>query len=116
MKNKQNKLLRYPLAGLFLLAGMATAAAEVPGDMVFEREDQSEVASFPPSIFQHWKHRVNYRCDACHDSLFEMKIGATTVTMEMINAGQACGACHNGEIAFGGDYVNCDRCHKSPTE
>ena len=112
---KQQTLCRL-FAAWLLSAAVAPAVADVPGDLVFQREDLSEAGVFPPSIFQHWKHRINYRCDACHDSLFEMKKGAAKVTMEMINAGQACGACHNGEIAFGGDYVNCDRCHKSPTE
>ena len=113
---KAQILIRAMVIACLMLAIMVPAMGAAPGDLLFEREDQSEVATFPPSIFPHWKHRIQYRCDACHDSLFKMEKGSTPVTMEMINKGEACGTCHNGNIAFGGDYVYCDRCHTTPTD
>jgi c(7)-type cytochrome triheme protein len=70
--------------------------------------------AFPPSIFQHWVHRIRYRCYVCHETLFKMKRGANAVTMNSINAGQHCGACHNGAVAFTPDFTNCSRCHREP--
>ena len=108
--------------GWLLLTAISPVTIAAPGDIQYERHSNdsddatSELQSFPPAIFPHWIHRINYRCDACHDSLFEMKKGATPVTMEMINKGQACGTCHNGAIAFGGDYTYCVRCHTLPAE
>jgi c(7)-type cytochrome triheme protein len=115
--NYKNKIIVCILA-LWLLQFilLAPVMGAAPGDLVFDREDQSEVAVFPPSIFPHWLHRINYRCDACHDSLFKMEKGSTPITMEMIDKGEACGACHNGTIAFGADYVYCDRCHTIPID
>ena len=41
-----------------------------------------------------------------------MEIGTTPVTMDLIAKGEVCGVCHNGELAFGNDFQNCDRCHE----
>jgi c(7)-type cytochrome triheme protein len=102
--------------GCLLLQTMGPALGAAPGDIAYEREDQSEIQAFPPSIFPHWIHRIHYRCDACHDSLFEMKKGATPVTMDLIGTGKACGACHNGDLAFDDDFTNCTRCHFTPAD
>jgi c(7)-type cytochrome triheme protein len=99
-----------------LLQFLTPANAAIPGDIVYEREVEAENEAFPPATFPHWIHRINYRCDACHDSLFEMKKGATPVTMEMIGKGETCGACHNGKLAFSDDFVNCARCHRPATD
>jgi c(7)-type cytochrome triheme protein len=54
------------------------------------------------------------KCADCHQSgLFKMKKGADTITMNDINAGKFCGACHNGTKAFSAkDAANCSKCHK----
>ena len=114
MKKKIHIL--YVAFGIYLLQSMAPAIGAAPGDIFFEREDKSEIEAFPPSVFPHWLHRIHYRCDACHDSLFEMKKGATPVTMDLIGAGKACGACHNGDLAFDDDFTNCTRCHFVPAD
>ncbi len=102
---------------LLLAATDSVFGAEAPGDIQFERQaGEGKEAAFPPAIFQHWLHRVRYRCDACHDSLFEMKRGATPVTMELIAEGEACGACHNGIRAFDDSFQNCSRCHRQPAD
>ena len=110
------------IVGCLLLAAMSPAVSAVPGDIQYERrpnedaEGKAELSSFPPSLFPHWIHRINYRCDACHDSLFEMKRGGTPVTMDLMKEGKVCGACHNGQLAFGSDMQTCNRCHVKSLE
>ena len=101
------------LLGLLLIFS-APAGLAAPGDLVFERE--SEGASVPPSIFPHWLHRVRYRCYVCHPSIFEMRQGASEITMELIKDGESCGVCHNGRIAFMPSFENCNLCHRPPEE
>ncbi len=67
--------------------------------------------AFPPASFPHWVHRIRYRCMACHPSPFEADAGANTITMAGVNAGRACGACHDGSTTFG--VLSCNRCHIS---
>ena len=53
------------------------------------------------------------KCPACHPKVFQMKKGATKFNMADINAGKACGTCHNGDKAFkSSDPANCAKCHK----
>ena len=53
------------------------------------------------------------KCPACHTKVFQMKQGATKITMADINAGKACGTCHNGDKApKASDPANCAKCHK----
>lgn len=103
------------LAGLVLAGGGDAYGAQ--GDLVFERQGEVEgSAAFPPSVFPHWVHRARYRCYVCHPAPFEMQLGANAVTMDAINKGEFCGACHNGKNAFAADFDNCRRCHKEPEE
>jgi len=105
------------LAAAALATWLVQAAASAPGDLVLPRAEGSmSVASLPASVFPHWVHRVNYRCDACHTRLFEMELGATEITMEMMKRGESCGTCHNGETAFAIMLETCDRCHVPPSE
>ena len=71
------------LPALLILLGMVSVhGADAPGDIHFQREGvEATGGSFPPAIFPHWIHRINYRCDACHDSLFRMEQGSTEITM-----------------------------------
>ena len=54
------------------------------------------------------------KCADCHQSgLFKMKKGETKATMKDMEAGKACGGCHNGTKAFGvKDAAKCGSCHK----
>jgi c(7)-type cytochrome triheme protein len=45
-----------------------------------------------------------------------MQQGANAVSMDAIKKGEFCGACHNGNIAFGASFENCTRCHREPEE
>ena len=94
-------------------AGIALAAA--PGDLVLPRtSDETPTEAIPASISPHWIHRINYRCDACHNRLFEMELGATEMSMEALQKGKLCGTCHNGQKAFEIGFTTCNRCHVTP--
>lgn len=115
VRQSKRRLIALALAACTALAPLSWAAA--PGDLQYQREgEEAEGSPFPPSIFPHWSHRVRYRCDACHDRLFTMEAGATPVTMDLIEEGKACGACHNGELAFDSGFANCSRCHREPED
>ena len=73
-------------------------------------------------VFPHWLHRAKYTCRLCHIDLgFAMTAGETNILEEDNTNGLYCGACHNGEIAFGPEEQgvsdakvrNCVRCHSS---
>lgn len=58
--------------------------------------------------------KKGYKCESCHPSLFQMKKGSAKMTMELLNSGQFCGACHNGKIAFStSNPKKCHECHKT---
>ncbi len=95
--------------GLLLATLAAGAALAVEGDVVFKRKDGQ--AGTPPAVFPHWVHRIRYKCYACHPTPFQMKAGAETITMDAIQEGKLCGACHNGKIAWDVSFETCNRCH-----
>ena len=87
-------------------------AVSVPGDLVIPRgEDAPSASAMAQSIFPHWVHRVRYRCDACHDRLFNMELGTTEISMALMAQGKSCGTCHDGKTAFKVSFENCARCH-----
>ena len=100
---------------VWLMAGWAvlpsTAVPAEPGDIVFVRQ-AAGMDDVPPAVFPHWIHRLSYKCQACHDTPFKMQVGANPVTMDDIQAGQSCGACHDGKIAFISNLSTCNRCHR----
>ncbi len=68
--------------------------------------------SILPATFSHWIHRSKYTCRVCHFELdFAMEVNKTEITEEKNKAGEYCGACHNGQIAFGHTEENCIKCH-----
>jgi len=87
------------------LLGVAVVAQE--GKVVLKR--QGGPAEPPPAVFPHWIHRIRYTCYACHAG--EIKPAATAITHDTMAAGQACGACHNGRIAWAIAFDTCNRCH-----
>jgi c(7)-type cytochrome triheme protein len=63
-----------------------------------------------PSSFNHDLHATMYNsCKECHPKLFLMSSGTSRITMNDIENGAYCGACHNGESAF--PSSECSRCH-----
>jgi c(7)-type cytochrome triheme protein len=99
------------LAAAALFAPLNLAQAE-PGDITFERKTPG-TADIPPAVFAHSVHRMRFTCYVCHDAIYKMKAGANSITMDAIQAGKVCGACHNGKIAFQATFDTCTRCHRS---
>lgn len=88
-------------------SGPAPATAEY-GDVVLNRTSEAE--GMAPVVFPHWFHRIRFRCNVCHTELdFEMRVGANPMDMSGMTEGQYCGACHDGQIAWGLDQ--CVMCH-----
>lgn len=65
-------------------------------------------------VFPHWFHRIRYKCKVCHENIFIMKSGANSISMRRIMEGEACGVCHNGQIAW--EALYCERCHSAPLD
>ncbi|MEC4676004.1 MAG: c(7)-type cytochrome triheme domain-containing protein [Nitrospirota bacterium] len=62
-----------------------------------------------PVKFAHQSHANKFNCGECHPRSFNMKKGATKITMEAMYNGGSCGKCHNGNIAF--PTAKCKKCH-----
>jgi c(7)-type cytochrome triheme protein len=75
-------------------------------------DSTSPSGEYPRARFAHWVHRVRYQCSACHPQLFDMRAGSDTLTMSAMQKGEACGACHDGDVAF--SLLNCTTCHATP--
>ncbi len=81
------------------------------GDIIMnQKADSMRRADVDDVVFPHWFHRIRYRCNVCHESIFKLKAGSNDINMEKIGEKkQMCGKCHNGLIAW--DVVECERCH-----
>lgn len=60
------------------------------------------------AVFSHKSHTEWLSCPGCHTGIFQMAKGTSAITMEKINGGESCGACH-GKVAF--PATACGRCH-----
>jgi c(7)-type cytochrome triheme protein len=95
------------LCAALLFAAPLPASAEY-GDVVIN--NHSDRAGVRPAVFPHWFHRIRFRCKVCHADLgFKFQAGGNDINMLKIIDGQYCGACHNGQIAWG--IENCGLCH-----
>lgn len=74
------------------------------GDILYVEEDAGNV------IFPHAAHVDMYGCDDCHPDLFKAERGANQATMQDMEGGVSCGACHDGGSAFG-VAEDCEACH-----
>jgi len=78
------------------------------GDVIIN--NYSEAAGMRPVVFPHWFHRIRFTCKVCHEDLgFQFRAGGNGINMLKIFSGEYCGACHNGQIAWG--VENCVLCH-----
>jgi c(7)-type cytochrome triheme protein len=77
----------------------------------FSKELTYRVQGIGDVIFSHKFHTTAFSCDNCHPRLFTMKKTQGKMTMEDINKGKFCGACHNGNIAS--PSSECGKCHRS---
>lgn len=90
-----------------------SSGGQVLGDIVLDRiASRSNEA---PVVFPHWKHRVRFKCYACHPDPFEMRAGANEITMDKLRAGQYCARCHDGSVAFPVAFETCRTCHSLQT-
>jgi c(7)-type cytochrome triheme protein len=60
--------------------------------------------------FSHEFHTQMFACDQCHPVIFNMRRSQNKITMDALNSGKYCGACHNGQSAF--PSSECAKCHK----
>jgi c(7)-type cytochrome triheme protein len=78
----------------------------VVGDILYKIEDPGD------ATFSHSFHMDAVGgCDACHPKVFKARRGANTATMEDMEKGRSCGACHDGSGAFN-VTGECEKCHK----
>jgi c(7)-type cytochrome triheme protein len=68
-------------------------------------------ASYTQARFEHWVHRVRYRCTACHVDRFALETGETPWTGTEAHGEELCGGCHNGAAAFDIGVNECHLCH-----
>jgi c(7)-type cytochrome triheme protein len=105
-------VLRLAFAVLATFLPIRDLGAEI-GDIVFATaRREAGTLDIPPAFFPHFVHRMQFKCYVCHDAIFVMKAGANPITMEAIQEGKFCGACHNGKRAFQATFDTCPRCHR----
>jgi len=105
------KIVTFSILLSLLTGGVVTTASAIEyGDIILESNHQSmKQADVKAVLFPHWFHRIRYKCKVCHEEIFVMQKGANKITMRKIMDGKACGACHNGLIAW--EPLFCDKCH-----
>src|SRR6266568_1607221 len=59
--------------------------------------------------FSHAKHRENFSCDQCHNGIVVAGVASKRFTMNEMDKGKSCGACHDGKTAF--SVKSCSKCH-----
>jgi c(7)-type cytochrome triheme protein len=99
--------------GILLVATLALSATDAAaeyGDVVLN--NYSDEAAVSPVVFPHWFHRIRYTCKTCHTDLnIKLSAGSNKIKMSDIMDGQYCGACHDGQVAWG--IENCELCHSA---
>jgi c(7)-type cytochrome triheme protein len=108
----RSRLLAALLIGLPVLC--AAGGRELPR-LPADRELAGAADSPGAVTFSHAQHLDASRpdCTACHPRLFRIvRTGqaAAPIRHADMDAGRACGACHNGRTAFGRD--DCTACHR----
>ncbi len=93
------------IVALLAIAGPA-AAVVGGGDVTFQ------VKGAEKATFSHDAHVVGAKlgCRECHAKLYLDTKRSKHVTMKQMQAGQSCGACHDGKRAAGLD--DCNTCHR----
>ncbi|MCF6280642.1 MAG: hypothetical protein L3J28_00275 [Candidatus Polarisedimenticolaceae bacterium] len=87
----------------------------VYGDIVMTRtEEAMREGEVEAVVFPHWFHRIRFRCKVCHEDTFMSDKGENKIDMDMISAGESCGMCHDGNVAW--DPLECEACHFYPWE
>lgn len=101
------------LAGALVVGSLAAAERSpelrLPPDVTYRAAETSP----GPVLFSHTTHVsfADQRCVACHPALFSILQPTRRITHDEMNAGQKCGACHDGTKASGVQDA-CDHCHR----
>jgi c(7)-type cytochrome triheme protein len=69
---------------------------------------EARPAGPPPAVFSHWAHD-RLGCYACHPGIFPQ--APQGFTHQQMQAGRACGACHDGRGAQAVSALRCEDCH-----
>jgi len=95
----------------FRAAGAAAAPKTGPAPIAFP----SDPGSPGKVTFDHARHLAKgATCAGCHPKRFAMKTGSAKLAMDDMGEGKTCGACHDGQKAFGVmDGDKCTVCHKA---
>ena len=102
------------VAASLLAAAPASAQVKAPPDFTLPKTENSP----GPVTFSHARHLAKVgKCTPCHMRDIKMKRGGTgAFTMDAMQQGKTCGACHDGKTTVGGAPVfsldECDRCHR----
>lgn len=75
------------------------------GELLFEEKSTGNV------VFSHTSHTGLYRCGDCHTSIYGTNRSRLKVSMQEMEKGRSCGACHEGKTAFNVSE-KCESCHK----
>jgi len=70
-----------------------------------------EVKDAGNSPFSHKLHGGMYACGDCHTSIYATERSKTRISMQEMESGKSCGACHEGKTAFS-VKTKCEACHK----
>ncbi|SDZ77234.1 c(7)-type cytochrome triheme domain-containing protein [Desulfuromusa kysingii] len=96
------------LLSVLILCGVTAAIAVPPGKtLTFDK------SSLGPVTFSGTVHKdAGFSCKDCHNKQMfpKMKQGTVEITMDKIYAGELCGQCHNGTVAFEAKK-SCSSCH-----
>ncbi len=85
----------------------------VYGDIVMaETAEAMKEGEVEAVVFPHWFHRMRFRCKVCHEDTFKSDKGTNKIDMDSISAGESCGVCHDGTVAW--DPLECENCHFYP--
>lgn len=88
------------------------SAFSVAGDCV-KCHQVGEILLAGGSIFSHAVHlEMSYACSECHNKTFIAGPNRVSHTMNDMESGKSCGACHDGKTAFS-SKVDCQKCHKN---
>lgn len=100
--------------GVVALSGVpGRSQVKMPEDFTMEKGE----ASPGPVTFSHAKHKAKVdKCTTCHLKTFKMKRAQSgKITLEALQEGKFCGACHDGKTEVAGAVVfpidACDKCH-----
>ena len=91
-------------------AGDGPVEIKLPPDLVFDKAKGSAGAV----VFSHQSHAAlaDNKCTGCHPQPFSILHTTRRVTHADMNAGRACGTCHDGKSATGTtDGSSCTHCH-----